>query len=126
MATFFILLTSGIQGPEAELTDEQVQKIEELALQLNQPWVGSTHFGMGLGPTNYGVHSLNKISGLRVLPQGYATIWKPGDTEWHDFIDTVGLWAYLATIGSPVLQKWLEDGQKAMDKYNEEMFGTTE
>jgi len=121
MATFYIMMTSGIEGPQCELTDEQIQNIEEMALELNQPWVGSTHFGMGLGPTNYGVSGLNKISGLRILPQGFVTIWKPGDTDWHNFMDTVGLWTYLATIGSPTLQKWLKDGQKQMDEYNEEM-----
>jgi len=126
MATFYILLTSGIEGPQCELTDEQATKIEELVNQLEQPWVSSTNFGMRLGPTNYSVSDLDKKWGLRVLSQGFVTVWDPVDNDWHNFVDTVGLWSYLATIGSPTLQKWLEDGQKQMDEYNEEMLRPAE
>lgn len=125
MATFYILMTSGIEGPKCELTDEQSQKIEELVNQLEQPWVGSTNFGMNLGPANYSVSDLDKGWGLRVLPEGFVTVWDPVDNDWHNFVDTVGLWVYLATIGSPTLQKWLAECQKQMDEYNEEMLRTT-
>lgn len=126
MATFYIAMTSGIEGPETSLTEEQIQKIEELASQLNQPWIGDKNFGMGLGPANYTISDAGNICGLRVLPEGFVSVWKTNDTDWHDFVDTVGLWAYLAPIGSVTLQKWLQECQKQMDEYNENMLRPTE
>lgn len=118
---FYICMTSGIRGPEGELTEELSKEISELAGQLTEPWNGSKLEGRGLSalsPTHYAVSWLDKdapIVSLRTTANGYITVWKQGDTDWHEYKDTVGIWAKLAPTGSATYQKWTDDMQKAME-----------
>jgi hypothetical protein len=120
-AQFYICMTSGTKGPEAQLTEELSKEIIDLALQLNKPWIGSKLATMGLfGSDHYIVVWEDKaapVLGLRTLSSGYVSMWKQGDTDWHVYQDTVGLWARLAPTGSQAYQKWCEDINKAMDEY---------
>jgi hypothetical protein len=118
---FYICMTSGIRGPEGELSEELSKEISELAGRLTEPWDGSTLEGRRLGdlsPTHYAVSWLDKDSpvvSLRTTANGYVTVWRQGDTDWHEYKDTMGIWAKLAPTGSVILQKWYDDMRKAME-----------
>ena len=120
----YVCMTSGIEGPEAELTEEQSQKIIELVGQLSQPWVGDAPIGMNLSKDHFIVDwddDNSLISAIRTDPSGYVNMWKRGDTDWHDFVDTVGLWSYLSPLGVDAHQKWVKQSSEAMEKFYEEM-----
>ena len=117
---FSICITSGIQGPESQLTEEQSQRVSELAGQLTEPWIGGRPLGVGLSPDHFLVIWENDsapILGVRTTIRGYVSMWKQGDTDWHDFVDTVGLWSYLAPIGSTTYQNWMKEFQKETDVF---------
>jgi len=120
-ASFYICMTSGAPGPIGVLEEELSKEISELAGQLTEPWNGSKMEGRGLGalsPTHYAVSWVDKdapIVSLRTTANGYVTVWRKGDIDWHEYRDTVGLWAKLAPTGSATLQKWYDDMQKAME-----------
>lgn len=109
-STFYICMTSGIEGPKAELTEEFSKEISDLALQLDKSWESYRLAGMGLGIDHYMVYWGNDapIISLSVDGTGYVSMWKNGDTDWQTFKDTVGLWARLAPTGSSAYQKWVE------------------
>lgn len=118
---FYICMTSGIRGPEGELTEELSKEISELVGELTEPWEGSKLEGRGLNAlcsTHYAVSWLDKdapIISLRTTANGYITVWKQGDTDWREYKDTVGIWAKLAPTGSITLQKWHDDMKKTME-----------
>ena len=115
--TLHVCMTSGIRGPEIELTDEQVAKITELIAQLDQPWVGSAHFGMGLGSDVYMVSIYPTGAGLQTNAYGFVSKWEGND--WVNYKDTVGLWGYLAPIGSQAIIQWREEEERYSKEYAE-------
>lgn len=103
MVTLYISMTSGIRGPECEITAEQADHISTLVSKLTEFWTESKFFGMGLGPTNYIVTWDDKYA-LRVIPEGLVSIWSDGYQNWQGFTDTVGIWKYLQPIGEIAIQ----------------------
>ena len=126
---FYISMTSGIQGPASELTNEQAEKAAELAQQLTEEWVGDKPGGLShLHATNYIVawyEEVSPVKSVHVDAYGYAMVWMEGDQDWRHYKDTVGLWAYLAPFGYAALRNWLDAHEKAMKEYHEEMLRTT-
>ena len=117
-ATFYICMTSGIRGPELELTDEQVEPIVKLVESLTQPWDGSTLVRHRMpAPDHYAVSWKDGDThcDLWTESSGFVRIYKKGDTDWTEYRDTVGLWAHLASHASVAHQKWAEDMKKAED-----------
>lgn len=121
--SFYISMTSGIRGPEAELTQEQSDKVSELVQQLTDEWVGDKPGGLGhLHATNYIVSGLNGLANsVAVDAYGFTRVWENGSSDWRYFKDTVGLWAYLAPIGYAALRKWLDEAEKAHEEYYEKL-----
>ena len=115
---FYIVMTSGIQGPTAEISEEHAKTISELAARITEPWTGPAHIGMGLSPDHYMVtwdeNDDGPIRAVSILSNGWVSMWKRGDMEWHTFTDTVGLWTHLTDIGSAAFQKWTKEIQEAM------------
>jgi hypothetical protein len=118
-ASFYICITSGMRGPELELTPEQIAAIVKLAEGLTQPWDGSTLAEHGLGPDHFAVSWEDKdgYCGLWTESSGYVRLWKNGDTDWTRYKDTVGLWAHLAQFAGPANEKWQEDLKREMAAY---------
>ena len=115
--TLYVNMTSGIRGPEIELTDEQVAKITELTNQLDQPWEGSSLFGMGMGPDHYMVSFPLSNFGVWTNSHGFVCKWEAND--WVNYKDTVGLWGYLAPIGSRAIIQWREEQERYSKEYAE-------
>lgn len=117
--TFYICMTSGMRGPELELTDEQVAAIVKLAEGLTRPWDGFKLAGHGLGPDHFAVSWEDKdgYCGLWTESSGFVRFWKNGDSDWTQYKDTVGLWSHLSQYGSLAHQKWLEDMAKEAEAY---------
>ena len=115
--TLYVCMTSGVQGPEIELTDEQVAKITQLTNQLDQPWEGSSHFGMGMGPHVYMVSIYPTGAGIRTNAYGFVSKWEGNDLV--NYKDTVGLWGYLAPIGSKAILLWREEQERYSKEYAE-------
>jgi hypothetical protein len=113
-AELMICMYSGMMPPKTELTLDQEKEIVELASQLNQPFVGAKPIGGGsLSSTHYlviwnrGFPDPNTpLLGVRAEGFGCIEVWR--SSQWIKYKDTVGLWAYLATIGVPLLQRHLE------------------
>ena len=116
-------MTSGIRGPESELTDEQSAKAAELVQQLTEEWGAEKPHGLShLHPTSYIVSWNNEdspVSSVHVDAYGFTMVWMAGDTDWKYYKDTVGLWAYLAPTGYSALRQWLDLHEKAIKEYNE-------
>lgn len=123
-ATFYICMTSGMRGPELELTTEQVNLIVKLAEGLTQPWDGSKLAGHGLGPDHYSVYWQDGEDHCSVMTEssGFVRLWKKGDTDWTQYKDTVGLWSHLSQYASPANQKRLEDMKKEVEAYESTIF----
>lgn len=118
--TFYICMTSGVRGPELQLTDEQSQAILKIAEGLTKPWDGSKFAGLGLGEDHFSVfweEDDGQHHGLRTESSGYVSIWRKGDTDWIDYRDTVGLWTHLAQYVSAAHTQWIEDQKKRMEAY---------
>ncbi len=134
MTKFYISMTSGIQGPEGELSKEEADKAVELSLQLTEEWPGAPRHGLGaLHATNYIVSWENAdspVSSIHVDAYGFTMVWMAEATDWKYYKDTVGLWASLAPAGYATLRKWLDVGEKAikeeMDKYDEKVLRATD
>src|SRR5512144_243092 len=111
-ASFYISMTSGIRGPEGELTDEQAAKAAELVQQLSEEWVTQRPGGLShLHATNYILSWNNEgspIQSVHVDAYGFTMVWLVGATDWKYYKDTVGLWGYLAPFGQVFLRKWLD------------------
>lgn len=118
-STFYICITSGMRGPELELTDEQVGAIVKLTEGLAQVWDGPKLAGHGLGSDHYAVHWWDGEDpcGLMTESSGFVRLWKKGDVDWTQYRDTVGLWTHLAQYGAPAHQKWVEDIKKEAEAY---------
>lgn len=119
--TLYVCMTSGIRGPEIELTDEQVQEIINRISQLAEPWVGSSHFG-GPSSDHYMVHVPYAIpNGVRTNAYGFVSVWKDigKGADWINYKDTVGLWGYLAPIGSKAIIQWREEQERYSKEYAE-------
>lgn len=109
--TLYICMTSGVEGPSLALTEDQSRNIISLALQLNKPWVGTRLLGLSSLRQDHFLVAWedpnSQIMGLRAETNGYVSMWKHGDTDWHEFQDTVGLWTHLAPYGSTAYQNWI-------------------
>lgn len=121
--SFYISMTSGIRGPEGELTEEQANKVTELIQQLTEEWVGQQPGGLShLHATNYIVSGLEGPAlSVAVDAYGFTRVWTNSNSDWRYYKDTVGLWAYLAPIGYSTLRKWLDEAEKAMKEYQEKL-----
>jgi hypothetical protein len=113
----YVNMTSGIVGPEIELTDEQVQELVNRVSQLNKLWVGSAHFEM-LGPDHYLVYAPFAIpNGVRTNAHGFVSVWK--DDDWINYQDTAGVWGYLAPFASQAIIQWREGQEHYSKEYAE-------
>lgn len=123
-----VCMTSGIEGPRGELTGEQSRSLAELVSRLMEPWTGSELASLGgLGADHYLVQYGEDpvVFYVRTNASGFVSTWRQGDTDWHNFNDTVGLRSFLSFIAAPIIQKWIQKGQREMDEYNEKMFGAS-
>lgn len=125
-AIFSINMYSGLQNPEVELTEEQSQKVIELANRLDHPITDDNFSGLRSSVTNYMVWwgpSSAPFHVIHVSEYLDVQICRQGDVEYSTFQDTVGLWAYLAPIGGKIYLEHRRQTEKAMEDYHEEMFG---
>ncbi len=129
MTTIYVSMTSGIRGPEGVLTQEQVDRAKELALQLTEK-CEPTHQGLGdLHCTNYIVSWTDEnspIASVQVDAYGRVRLWRTDVTGWEFYVDTVGLWAYLAPFGYAAYRGWREAHEKAMKEYYEKVLPVSE
>lgn len=91
-----ILITSGIQNPEKDLTEEELSHIQELVLKLNEA-AGEQHPHLGFSgyaATWDGVHVVARFS-------GYVSVYT--DQEMKHYYDTSGVVAYLCQLLTPVM-----------------------
>lgn len=125
--TLHVCITSGIKGPEIELTDEETSKIISLVNELDAPWTGSSFFGMGLSPDHFLVHITTPtlMVYLDTNMTGYVKLYKAGpDAEYNmafeqKYKDTVGLWGYLAPIAHRAYQQWIAEQERYSKEYAE-------
>lgn len=125
--TLYVCMTSGIRGPEIELTDEEVAKINELVDKFDITWEGSNFFGMGLSSDHFMVHVVTPdyYFYLDTNMTGYVKCCKVNaGTEYSfaldkEYKDTVGIWGYLAPIGQRAYFQWREEQERYSKEYAE-------
>jgi hypothetical protein len=104
---------SGIQNPEKELTDEEVNEIARLISELSGPEI---EFGpLGLGHGGYGAFVQNDDgSHLSVMVNftGGAQVWNSVEQRWVGRIDVSGICAYLCKLMTPAVAQHLLDANK--------------
>lgn len=115
--TLYVCMTSGVRGPEIELTDVQVQELVSRISELDKPWEGSAHFGMP-SSDHYMVHAPFAIpNGIRTNAFGFVSVWK--DNDWVNYHDTAGVWGYLAPFASKAIILWREEQERYSKEYAE-------
>lgn len=125
--TLYVCMTSGVKGPEIELTDEEVSKINELVSQLDTPWEGSNFFGMGLSSDHFMVNIITSDYSIYIDTNmcGYVKFSKLEPnialsySSLEEYKDTVGLWGYLAPIGQRAYLQWIEKQKQYSKEYAE-------
>lgn len=114
----YILMYSGLQNPEKELSEEEVATIRDLVSKLDVVYPGKAHGHLGFSGYAANFEDIHVIARL----SGFVQIFdKSGSSVAYS--DTTGVLAYLCKIMTPVMIKHNEDAAKAMSDYNETMFG---
>lgn len=132
---------SGMQPPECDLTQQQIEHISELVSRLDTPHTGGPlwHGTAVLSTDSYSVWWLDErpideamftkpFEGswmmVRVRVGGPVHVYRQEENFQGVYLkDTVGLWEYLATIGSPLLAKHFRDVNESMEDYYEKVLG---
>ncbi len=141
-----IIMYSGGQNPERELSETEIKHILDLVSKVDQPYQEELHPKLGFSGYSVGWDYYNEKGELnRELIEGippsklppvciqtfeeynaigiYENLFMSGMSMYYD---TVGLGLYLKDIMASTLQKHIDEAQKAMDEYNEEMLRATE
>ena len=110
--TACILMYSGMQNPEKELTEEEVQTLRDLVAGLEITYPGQSHSHLGFSGYAASFDEMHVIASM----YGHVRVW---DTSGKlvAYSDTTGVLAYLCKIMTPVMIKHNEDAQKAMADY---------
>jgi len=140
---FSINMYSGMQPPECELNPEQIDHISELVARLDTPYMSDPIWQGTAFPStdNYSVWWLDERPIDDVLfTEPFQSPWmmfqvrvggavhvyrKEEDFQGVYLKDTVGLWEYLATIGSPLLARHFRDMEEDKDEYYEKVLGVS-
>lgn len=115
--TAAILMYSGAQNPEKELTDQEITDIRALVTGLNVPYPGQAHGHLGFSGYAATFGDMHVIASL----YGHIRVFTSGGQE-TAYSDTTGVLAYLCKIMTPVMIKHQEDAKKQMDDYVASMF----
>ena len=105
-----ILMHSGMQNPEKELTNEELEHIQSLVAQLNDivPQQHG-HFGhRGYAANWEEAHVITYYT-------GHVSVYT--DKEEKHYYDTTGVMAYLCQLLTPVMVQYSKDAQKVMDDW---------
>lgn len=111
-ATASILMYSGIQNPEKELTEEEIQTLKDLVTGLETVYPAQAHSHLGFSGYAASFDGMHVIASM----YGHVRVWDTAG-RLSAYTDTTGVLAYLCKIMTPVMVKHIEDGQKAMDDY---------
>lgn len=110
--TAAILMYSGAQNPEKELTDQEITDIRALVAGLDMPYPGQAHGHLGFSGYAASFQDMHVIASL----YGHIRIFDAQGQE-KAYSDTTGVLAYLCKIMTPVMIKHQEDAKKQMDDY---------
>lgn len=113
----YIMMYSGMQNPEKELTPEEIQQLEDLVAGLEIPYPGHAHGHLGFSGYSADLGDRYIIASL----YGHVRIFG-ANGEPTAYTDTTGVLAYLCKIMTPVMIKHNEDARKAMDDYMASQF----
>ena len=142
---FSINMYSGMQPPECELNQQQIDHISKLVAKLNIPYRHLAPHPQGLAALstdNYSVFWFDENCfgnpdfifqpfegswmGVQCQPGGAVHVYRKEENfQGIDFKDTIGLWEYLATIGVPLLARYFRDMEEGKDEYYEKMLGVS-
>lgn len=115
--TAAILMYSGMQNPEKELTDQEITDIRTLVAGLDTTYPGQAHGHLGFSGYAASFQDMHVIASL----YGHIRVF---DAEGHEkaYSDTTGVLAYLCKIMTPVMIKHQQEAKKQMDDYVASMF----
>lgn len=112
--TAFILMYSGMQNPEKELSREETNILKDLVSKLEIKYTGQTHPHMGF--SGYGASlsdDLYVIASLRGFIQLFDKTGLP-----VAYSDTTGILAYLHKIMAPVMARHEEEAAEARNNFD--------
>lgn len=111
--TAYIMMYSGLQNPEKELSQEEVDTLKDLVSKLDHPFPGATNSHMG-----FSGYSASLSDELYVIASlwGYIQVFR-ANGEMVAFSDTTGVLAYLCKLMTPVMIRHNEDAAQAMDDW---------
>jgi hypothetical protein len=112
-----ILMYSGMQNPEKDLTEEEVQTLRDLVRGLEIPYPGHAHGHLGFSGYAASLDDIHVIASL----YGHVRVFN-AQGEATAYSDTTGVLAYLCKLMTPVMIKHQEDVKKAMDDYMASQF----
>jgi hypothetical protein len=112
---------SGMENPQRELTEEEINKVKELVSKLETPYTGPTYERLGFS-------GFSVSDGENWLVNSHFTCWCSvwDKQELKHYEDTVGLIAYLEEILTPMVEKHYKDAQEIMSTYYEDLFRVPE
>ena len=93
-----ILMYSGRQNPEKELTDQETEDIRNLVAGLDTPYPGKAHSHLGFSGYAASLGNMHVIASL----YGFIQIFDEHGEE-KAYSDTTGVLAYLCRIMTPVM-----------------------
>lgn len=108
----YIMMYSGAMNPEKELTQEELQTLEDLVAGLEIPYPGQAHGHLGFSGYSADLGDRYVIASL----YGHVRVFTAEGKE-TVYTDTTGVLAYLCKIMTPVMIKHNEDAKKQMDDY---------
>lgn len=102
-----VLITSGMQNPEKDLTEEELLHVQDLVSKLNE--VAPDQYSP-LGFSGYaaswdGVHVITRFS-------GHVSVYT--DQGVKDYYDTSGVMAYLCQLLTPVMVEYNKNTNKQL------------